>query len=54
LTWEERRLREDPSPRRLTAQAKAVDDRLVALIVVSLEIIEEPTTLADQLEQAAA
>src|SRR5690606_4776030 len=40
--------------RRLAAQAEFADQRLVALVVLALEVIQQPATLVDQLEQATA
>src|SRR5262249_30911272 len=37
-----------------TTQTQALDQRVVALAVPGLEIIEQPAALADQLQQAAA
>src|ERR1022692_3095693 len=47
----------DGAPRsfpRLLADAEFPNDRLVALGIVSLEVVEQATPLADQHEQAAA
>ena len=49
--------RKDGAPRsfpRLLADAEFPNDSLVALGIVSLEVVEQATPLADQHEQAAA
>ncbi len=48
--------RKDGPPRfsRLLADAELPNDRLIALGIVSLEVVEQATPLADQHEQAAA
>jgi hypothetical protein len=46
--------KDGPPCSRLLADAELPNDRLIALGIVSLEVVEQATPLADQHEQAAA